>query len=94
MKETTSTFVNGGPNPEKIDFEFSEKTQKTGKFYVIASIKSIYSYPDTLRLLQESCICLRKSLPYCGYLEDNYNRRYGWSRMGRSHAIRITSTGV
>jgi hypothetical protein len=29
LKETTSTFVNGGPIPEKIDFEFLGKTQKT-----------------------------------------------------------------
>jgi hypothetical protein len=36
----------------------------------------------------------KESLPYCGYLEDNYNRRYGWARMARSHAIMITSTGM
>jgi hypothetical protein len=50
---STSTFVNGGPIPEKIDFEFLLKNEKTGKIYVIASIKPVYSYPDTLRLLQE-----------------------------------------
>ncbi len=47
IKDTTSTFVNGGRVPEKIDFEFlKKKTQKTGKIYVLATV---YSYPDTLR---------------------------------------------